>query len=423
MNSILEKILIVSLCFIVLLSDRDTPTEIAYVIIIMMVITMCFVSLALKLDSIYCIEFPFFIKGTVIQKISYIVLFYSWIGIILSWLAGVIVGVLNDVPIIYVFRNFFGLNLYLLLPILYLVKPKIYSLIKFIIFAGVFQSCYALYYTYGKIINPQSFLVSNSLSEARSVYSASFAVFYPLFALAFSKYLFGKRIYALNRSITLISLDSIYFCGLSIVVYAILIVIPAMSKGYILGLVMLVFTIMILSTVVVQKHKVSIPLIQSVLMISILLALIYYNIYDIIVYTFNPFEGSNQVRSTQYDYLVDEFSLYGAGLGAKLKSGYDRSSVGYGFELTYINIMHKLGIYSIFIFSTYLFTIILSIYNIIKKIFVFESVFAFGLMFFMVPGAGNPLLLAPIPVILHVISIYVLVLTMVQRQYFNKQSI
>ena len=194
MNSILEKILIVSLCFIVLLSDRDTPTEIAYVIIIMMVITMCFVSLALKLDSIYCIEFPFFIKGTVIQKISYIVLFYSWIGIILSWLAGVIVGVLNDVPIIYVFRNFFGLNLYLLLPILYLVKPKIYSLIKFIIFAGVFQSCYALYYTYGKIINPQSFLVSNSLSEARSVYSASFAVFYPLFALAFSKYLFGKRI-------------------------------------------------------------------------------------------------------------------------------------------------------------------------------------------------------------------------------------
>lgn len=52
---------------------------------------------------------------------------------------------------------------------------------------------------------------------------------------------------------------------------------------------------------------------------------------------------SDSIRVAQAGYLLDESSLLGQGLGSPLLSGYTRRTQTYGFELSYINLIHKFG--------------------------------------------------------------------------------
>lgn len=56
---------------------------------------------------------------------------------------------------------------------------------------------------------------------------------------------------------------------------------------------------------------------------------------------FNIF--SDSIRVAQAGYLLNESSLLGQGLGSPLLSGYTRRTQSYGFELSYINLIHKFG--------------------------------------------------------------------------------
>ena len=58
--------------------------------------------------------------------------------------------------------------------------------------------------------------------------------------------------------------------------------------------------------------------------------------------------------------------LFGQWLGATLNSGYSRDigGLGYGFELTYENLIHKLGVVSVF--PIFIYNIIFTAFFIIK---------------------------------------------------------
>ena len=54
--------------------------------------------------------------------------------------------------------------------------------------------------------------------------------------------------------------------------------------------------------------------------------------------------GVENIRTERASFLIREFSPFGNGLGSSLESGYARDNTGYGFELTYLNIIHKLHV-------------------------------------------------------------------------------
>jgi len=115
----------------------------------------------------------------------------------------------------------------------------------------------------------------------------------------------------------------------------------------------------------------------------------------------------NSIRREQSEALREEFSIFGAGLGASLKNRYERDVRGYGFEQSYENVIHKFGIaFSSVLFLAYAFTLFAAL-----RVFIVEeslaSVLALSAGFgFLIPSAGNPMLYATVHVALHCISLY-----------------
>jgi hypothetical protein len=335
------------------------------------------------------------------------VLLIIWIGIIYSWVYGFLLGLVNGVPIKFASRNFFGLIMYIFFPILLLIRPTLKSLFVAVILGGGIQIFYGLVATYKRLLDPTLFIVENSLSEVRSMYSTGFVVIFPLFVSSLAYFLVHKNIYSIPVGSVVINLTKkIYFLGITLFA----LVVPAMSKGMILSTILLAFFVEIVSLHHFLRRKVikKACLIFSAVLI-VLGTYLVINFGDIIFHTFSSDEVSNSIRNEQYKYLVNEFSLLGSGLGAALHSGYSRDETGYGFELTYINIIHKLGICSFFLLCSYVLTLFVAFIRIWRCQLVFESIFVVGLMGYLVVGSGNPLLLSSVCVVLHCIGMYILV--------------
>ncbi|MNP29767.1 hypothetical protein D3C76_1228050 [compost metagenome] len=185
-----------------------------------------------------------------------------------------------------------------------------------------------------------------------------------------------------------------------------------MSKGFILvfllmfALVFLEGYFSVLRSLTIGKNLLVLTFL--VLIVGVLL-LLFTDVYNVILFSFSSGEGSNSIRNEQFGYLVSEWSFSGAGLGSSLVSGYQRDETGYGFELTYINLINKLGLLSIPLFLSYASTVFFGF-----KFFFFDGkrvtgAWVLGLMAFLIPGAGNPLLLAPVFVFMHFIAIILII--------------
>ena len=120
------------------------------------------------------------------------------------------------------------------------------------------------------------------------------------------------------------------------------------------------------------------------------------------------FDPNLSPRSIQGQKLAEEFTLLGKGLGATLESGYSRDILGYGFELSFHNLIHKFGALSSLLFLNFGFPVIISLQNLFnnKKILVSSSVM--GLMLYLISSFGNPLIFAPISSLFNVIALYLI---------------
>jgi hypothetical protein len=63
--------------------------------------------------------------------------------------------------------------------------------------------------------------------------------------------------------------------------------------------------------------------------------------------------AGNVTRSVQLEYIIADLNLFGRGLGSSV-TGYNVGGRTYGLELSYLNLIHKLGVFAIFILISYL---------------------------------------------------------------------
>lgn len=330
-----------------------------------------------------------------------------WIGVIGSWFYGALLGVaLGNAPES-VARNFFGLLLYALMPLLLLARVDTIALVRTIIAAGFVQCIVAIIFT--ALFPPDlvSLLEARSISDFRSVYSVGFIVMFPLLTagLATRWLRFDSTGHAkLPRLVLVASKPPV------IVVVVLALIVPAMSKGFILATGVLIFGMLILALLRPASRRFRVVCVVLLFAtIGALLPRIPPEALDLIRISFSVDEGGNTIRAEQYRELVREIDAVGNGLGATLRSGYRRDDTGYGFELTYVNLLHKLGVSSIFLFASYGFTLLLAGARALRGHRAFESCFAIGCMGYLIVGSANPLLLSPVAVTLHCIAMYLLI--------------
>ena len=110
-------------------------------------------------------------------------------------------------------------------------------------------------------------------------------------------------------------------------------------------------------------------------------------------------------RVVQGQALIEDFTWFGKGLGG-IVPNYSRDLLGYGFELSYHNIVHKFGVISLFIFGSFLIPIFYSLYSILLRPNRVYSYLPLVFMLYLLPAWGNPTIFTPVSVVLHCIALY-----------------
>jgi hypothetical protein len=333
---------------------------------------------------------------------SLIYLKYSWIFIILTWVYGVVIGLLNGVDPGFVFRNYFGMNLYFLLPVFFWVKPKRASVILALAIAALIQ---LLYVALLILDNGLSFWYLNTISDGRLVYSVALVVFYPFVLIGIMRILFPSRL--LGERVKSIP---IYISAIIFILGTFVIVIVTGSKGFLLAWgFMIAYTFMVFLWHMVSSGKSTLLGILVALFILVTTGYFVYVLFDLLVMSYSIKEASNSIRAEQFRHLISDLNYLGNGLGSVLSSGYaTNTKLPYGLELNYLNIIHKIGVFSLPLFIAYILTGYVAIYRSLKGKDFFYSMIVIALMSYAIIGIGNPILLGPVSVLLHVIAIYFL---------------
>ena len=325
-----------------------------------------------------------------------------WFAVVLSWAYGFVLGWCLGNPPENILRNFFGLTLYAFAPLFLCARISTRQVINLMTFGGVAQSLWGAYavLSTGGVGRK---LELGSLSDYRSIYSTGFVCIFPLFSLVFALNVFPDL---RQHRIIPSCVRRLGGNPFALIVVGCLLVVPSMSKGIILAAVMLgAFIILAAVCQVLQQCRVSLKLMVGCAMVFG--AVLYFAVktYSEWGGSFTSEEPSNLVRTEQATILASEFEWAGNGLGARLKSGYARDEAGYGFELTYLNLIHKLGFTVVPIFLLYGGTVIFAARLAFSTQARVEGVVALGAMGYLVVGAGNPILLSAPAVSLHLLAL------------------
>jgi len=375
-------------------------TSIQYILL-----TGCVVLGALCLVLLPSFRYRLLIPSPLTSPVLKAVFFYLPALIFVSWLYGALLGVFNYNPLEDVLRNFAGLVVYLFFYILWLIRPPFSSIFFLLFLASLVQISYGVFNSFNLINNSINIVLLGSLSDLRMYYSGGLLLCFPLitawlFARDDCHFKFLKIPYILH----VLFKSRLFFIALC---YTVLI--PAMSKGFILAFTLLLFTYFsFLSFHCFRRARHLIMLMLLIVSAAIAAFLVPAEFVDLVVSSYSYQERSNLVRAEQYKHLVNDLTITGHGLGAPLSTGYSRSKTEYGFELTYLNLIHKLGLFSIPLLFCYIYTVTVALIRIFLRINMLQSSVAFGCLFYLIPGAGNPILLSPFLVVLHCIAIYIL---------------
>lgn len=335
-----------------------------------------------------------------------LILLWSWLPIVFSWFVGAMVGLINGVAPDFILRNFFGLLSFSLLPVLLLVGPSSRMLIETVIVAGLFQGAIALGVTIMSPPDVTLLFAASSISDLRSLYSVGFIAVFPVLTVGLAvRWLMKHRSPELcSRIVRLAGTRTV------VLLAAVALIIPAMSKGFILATLVLIIAMLSVSLSYAVRFRMSwLPTVGALAVGVAIYMMLPEELLSLVGYSFGSEESGNTIRSEQYEYLKSEMTWLGNGLGASLRSGYSRDDTGYGFELTYVNLVHKLGIWSVFLLGTYLLSTLMALWRLWRRIYVLEAAFALGAMGYLIVGAANPLLLSPTAVSLQCVAIFLLI--------------
>jgi len=322
---------------------------------------------------------------------------------IVTWVYGISLGLLMGNNLLFVFSNFAGMSLYFIYYVIVYFKLNTFALFKVVLAASIINMSYAFYSFFTSDYSNINAVAANSY---RVYYSVGLLVISPIISLIVAKYIFGKS-EILSSHPTLSKYLGVLFLILAITA----LVVFSVSKGFFL-VVVAIFLIYI-AVIIVRMFlygrllKSSFTYLFALIFGIFLIIFFYPSIFDFIVLNFSNIESSNMFRSMQSIEIIKRLSLIGSGLGGVFEGGYIRNvNAPYAVELTYLNLIHKIGIFSIIPFLIYIYTSFLIWSQLLKSKDFFYPSLALGSILFLIPSYGNPVLFAPIMVTLHCVALY-----------------
>ncbi|HCD9235317.1 hypothetical protein CMU59_00995 [Elizabethkingia anophelis] len=327
----------------------------------------------------------------------------------LVWLYGVFIGLLNNVPEKYVFRNFGGIIFYLIFYFFYTVRLNLHSVFKSIFFNAYIGIPIILYLTYLAITGGDV----SGIGGERVIFCFLQLIILIPFVVIFGNFFFpiglNKKYIIFYSKFGLLAVFFIsYFVS----------VIISFSKGMILAS----FAIMLLIFCFRLTKGVSFKIVLRLLLLIFIMigGLVYLDLLPMLGELFSNKEVSNATRSLQSVYLIDDLTFWGRGLGSGLTNTnlVRADDAPYAFELTYLNLLHKFGVMALFLFGIYIYTF-WKIYKMFgnDKDRNFLGLICIGLMAYVFPSIGNPFLLSPFAVVCHCITLYIIKLD--KNSYYN----
>lgn len=391
MNKISLSSVFLFFCFVFLvISNQYIPARLGYVVLGVLAVLA-----AIKGAS--------FNVSTITNNSEGVVAFLAF-SVLLSWTYGLFLGGFYNVSEGYLFVNFAGMFFYILVFGWLVIRPKMSSIFRVFIYAFIIQLLFGVVAFFGKlgVISGARLDGIQGVSDLRSVYSVGFAIGFPILTVSLYSLLNSKAVPSMwivgKKSAILVFIASLF-----------LVVVPAMSKGFILAVVVFLTVIFFASNCgALARMRVSLLMVSSSLILAVFASYFLYSFFDVIVYSFSGEEVSNAKRSEQAKYILDEISLWGAGLGAGLDSGYTRAAEPYAFELSYLSVVHKLGIFSLSLFFAYFYSFYKSFIGLFSETKGISSAFCLGLMGYAIVGIGNPILLGGLGVFFHSLSMFLL---------------
>ena len=315
---------------------------------------------------------------------------------IVAWTYGLFLGFLLGNNVTYVISNFAGMTLYSIYFLMVFSKIDVERLVMIVLFAAVTNAIYSYGSTFWEIIFKGKFY----FESLRMYNSTGLSVLGPFLASSL------VSVGLLRRSDGNNKMKSTALFLFFVIPYGVL----SFSKGYFASVVMLFALIsIILLLSAVRSLKVTHGGLFLMAFFITCVALTIYNFADELLFLFSVEESGNYLRNEQKYILVGEFNFFGKGLGAVTESGYFRNEgQPYGFELTYYNIIHKLGSVGALVLLAYAVCIAIPLTYILGGKGRRFSWLAIGGMLFIVPGYGNATLFAPVVVTLHCAVMYLI---------------
>lgn len=116
---------------------------------------------------------------------------------------------------------------------------------------------------------------------------------------------------------------------------------------------------------------------------------------------FDPGDEGNSTRYGQINYIFNNLSIFGHGLGAE----YIAIKKGYGIEFIYGDLLYKFGIFGVIPIVIYFYTLIKSIKILAKSHGDWSDIIPFALMGYTFYALGNPVLFSGSSVISHILAL------------------
>jgi hypothetical protein len=324
-------------------------------------------------------------------------LFYAPFIMFILWLYGVLMGVLHNNNLEFIFRNFFGMSLYISFYFLNTFEIPLNKFLNIVI-----NCCLIiLVYNFIDIKNIVSNIAINYFSE-RQLFDFNQIFLFTLFPIILGSIILNYNIdnSFLNNKIKK------YIIIFLVCFFSILL---TQSKGIYISIIITIFAIVI-SLIKKLRNINIIYIILYIILILFFLIIGLWFYYSSEIVILNDTDISNLNRYEQIDAILSELTFFGKGLGASFTTPalIRDSDLPYALEITYFNLSHKIGIFSLFAFYIY-FKSILKAFSLVYNNDNFKILYGFmilGLMTFIFPSIGNPLLFAPYAVFSHCLALY-----------------
>jgi hypothetical protein len=327
---------------------------------------------------------------------------------ILLWLYGITLGIIKGNQFSFIVRNFAGMALYVLFYIFRRCKMSfevLKNLLLSLSFFVVFLTFISYFFVY--VLNMNGFRSGNQIiTSSKAVLYSMREVSFVGFAYCLKRWLLDKK-----KFLSLIYCFFVYF----------VIFVCEKSGGDELALLSITFLIFILhfSYVLSKNKKIRLLIFFASSLSIVAILLLIPNSPLIKLFSFE--DSGNAIRYKEIDYILNNFSIFGNGLGAVFDSRIGtKYAGGYAIEVIYLNIFHKFGILAILI----IFMVVVSLFLCIKLIFdnpkSVNSVIPLSLLGYMISSIGNPMLFSPSNIVLHILAIILIDSLSTNKQHLKK---